>query len=88
MLVCEVLVIGLGVIGLSEANTVFCHCIERRSLNGFVAVAVNVVGAQRVDGDQENVGLSRLLLRLSCPQRGSNQQEKRSGFERPSRVSD
>ena len=41
--------------GLGKANAVFCQAVERRRLNGFVAVAVNVVGAQGVDGDQENV---------------------------------
>ena len=52
---------------LGEANAVFCQSIERRRLNVFVAIAVDVVGAQGVDGDQENVRLSGFLLRLSRP---------------------
>ncbi len=46
---------------LGEANAVFRQPVERRRLNVFVAVAVDVVGAEGVDGDQKNVGLGRLL---------------------------
>ena len=55
---------------LGETNAVFCQTIERRRLNVFVAVAVDVVGAEGVDGDQENVRLSGLFLRLPSPESG------------------
>src|ERR1700682_1861124 len=56
--------------GLREAYAVSCQSVECRRLNVFVAVAVNVVGAKGIDGDQENVGLGRLLLCLSYPDGG------------------
>ena len=52
---------------MGEANAVFRQPVERRRLNVFVAVAVDVVGAEGVDGDQENVRLSGIFLRLSHP---------------------
>ena len=70
---CEVFVIGLGVNAWAKRMPSFASAIERRRLNVFVAVAVNVVGAQGVDGDQENVGLGWLFLRLSCPERSGDQ---------------
>ena len=56
--------------GMGETNAVFCQSIERRRLNVFVTVAVHVVGAQGVDGDQENFRLGGLFLRLPSPESG------------------
>ncbi len=53
---------------MGETNAVFRQSVERRRLNVFVAVAVDVVGAEGVDGDQEDVWLSGLFLCLSRPE--------------------
>src|SRR5438093_12102167 len=42
---------------LAKPNAVIGQAIERRRLNGLVTVAVDVVGAQRVNGDQKNFRL-------------------------------
>ena len=73
---------------LGEANAVFRQSIERRRLNVFVAVAVDVVGAKGVNGDQENVGLGCPFLRLSGPREKRSPASKQSISERPSRISD
>ncbi len=44
-----------------EANTVLGQAIEGRCLNGLIAVAVDVVGAEGIDGDQKHVGMGHLL---------------------------
>ena len=49
---------------LGEANAIPGQAIERRRLDGFVAVAVDVVGAEGVDSDQKNFGMGCLILRL------------------------
>ncbi len=73
---------------LGKANAVFRQCIERRGLNALVPVAVNVVGAKGVNGDQENVGLGCPFLRLSGPWQKRPPARKQSISERPSRISD
>ena len=64
IVVCEVLVIGLGVKAWvkripSLARRIECRCLDIR----IVTVAMDVIGAQSVDGDQENIGLARASLR-------------------------
>ena len=50
---------------LGETNAVFRQSIECRRLNVFVTIAVDVVGAEGVDGDQENVGMGCPFLRAA-----------------------
>src|SRR6266498_3649759 len=47
---------------LIETDSVGCQAVHRRSFNILVAVTVHVVGAKRVDRDEENLGLSRRVL--------------------------
>ena len=42
--------------GIRESDAVFRQSIKRRRLYGFVTVAMDVIGAESVDGDQEYVG--------------------------------
>ena len=60
---------------MGETNAVFRQPVERRRLNVFVAVAVDVVGAEGVDGDQKNVGLRGSFLRRPVPKSGRGQPE-------------
>lgn len=46
---------------LAEADAVPGQAIEGRRLDGFVAVAVDVVGAERIDCDQEDFWLLQRL---------------------------
>jgi hypothetical protein len=41
--------------GLREAYALLCQCIQGRGFHVLIAVAVNVVRAQSVDGDKEDV---------------------------------
>ena len=68
MLVCEVLVIGLGVNAWVKRMPSFASAVECRRLNSFVAVAVDVVGAKGVDGDQKNVRPGGIFPCLVPPQ--------------------
>ena len=47
---------------LGEANAIFGKSVERRGLNRFVTVAMDVIGAESVDGDQENFGAEGFRL--------------------------
>src|SRR5882724_8341718 len=49
---------------LREANSLLCQLIQRRSLDPVVSIAVNVVRAQGIYGDQENVSAGRLVRRM------------------------
>src|ERR1700676_3186529 len=48
-----------GCEGFRKTDTIFSKAVERRSLNRPVAITVNVVGAQRVNCHQKNIGLRR-----------------------------
>jgi hypothetical protein len=60
---------------MSEANAVLCQTIQGRRLNAFVAVAMDVVGAEGVDGDQKNVRLGGIFLPLSYPKNSRGEPE-------------
>src|SRR5437879_2521859 len=47
---------------LGETNTLLCEQVEPGSLNAIVSVTVNVIGAERIDRNEENVGTGTLLL--------------------------
>ena len=47
---------------LGETNTLLCKQVEPGSLNAIVSVTVNVIGAERIDRNEENVGTGTLLL--------------------------
>jgi len=55
---------GAGSKRLGETYAIFCEAVERRSLYGTAAVAVDVVGPERVNGYQENFRPGCLFLRL------------------------
>ena len=61
---------------MSETNAVFRQPVERRRLNIFVAVAVDVVGAKGIDGDQKNVRPGGIFPCLSRPRSGSRLSRK------------
>jgi len=42
---------------LGEADSILGQLIERRRLSAGVSVAMHMIGAQRVDGDEENLTL-------------------------------
>ena len=52
---------------LREADAVGGERVEGGSFNLFVAVAADMVGAQSVDGDEEDVGLGRIAARSRAP---------------------
>ena len=56
MLVCELLVSGLGVNARVKRIPVLAKSSKAGVMNLVVTVTVDVVGAQRINGDQENVG--------------------------------
>src|SRR5580700_2673223 len=52
---------------LRKVYAVFAQAIERRSLNLLIAKAVDVIGTQGVDGDQEDIRQLRLCVRRLPP---------------------
>jgi hypothetical protein len=68
---------GAGGKGLVETYSCGGKSVESWSLDFIVPVAMNMIGAQRVDGDQENVGLGSLSCRRRSRKNepGTNRQQ-------------
>ena len=69
MLVCELLVKGLGVKACANRTPLFAKSSNAGSLNLVVAVTVDMVGAQGIDGNQKNIGRGR------CPTQARHQKQ-------------
>jgi len=67
-----------GSVGALETYALGCQRINVRSSNQFVAIAAQVVGTQRVDGDDDNVNGRRRFGRGhsgTCKQKAGYTQE-------------
>ena len=51
---------GAGCESIGEPHAVFGQSIQGRRGSGRVAIAVNVIGAEGIDGDQKDIGRGRL----------------------------
>ena len=67
--------------GLSEANSIFRQTVECRRVDIRVAIAVDVISSQSVDGDQENIRLSRFRLRESIRTQGRKKKDRKKAEE-------
>jgi hypothetical protein len=52
---------------MREANTIVRQAIQRGGLHSIVAVAMNVIRPQSIDGNEEDVGLGHFSKGLTGP---------------------
>src|SRR5882672_4743126 len=74
--------------GLRETDSIPRQPVQGGSFDVLVTVAVNVVGTQSIDGDQENIGRRRFRLRWDIGMQDRSQPTDKQETGSPHGVSD